>query len=66
MIKKLIKIKGVNFCNCKTLVSLCENKLYLFFNEVIIFTIIVIVVFYKNKMIIATLDSSKNLILQLI
>ena len=65
MIKKEIKIKGLNFWIFSALASNKAKKLYFFFRKLLIFWIIVIVVFYKNKMTIATLDGQKSLILLL-
>ena len=56
-IKKEIKMKGLNFLTLKILESKSEKELYFFLTKTLIFWIIVIVVFYKNKMIFAMLDS---------
>ena len=55
--KKEIIMKGLNFLTLKISESKSEKELYFFLTKTLIFWIIVIVVFYKNKMIFAMLDS---------
>jgi len=65
-IKIEITIMRLNFLKRKVLASKIDKKLGFFLNKTMIFWIIVIVVFYKNKIINAMTDVLKSPILLVI